>query len=181
MSKKSKKAFPNSTVNFFHHEGDVKIVKAEVEHAGYLQHRLRPSDVRECMIHSSTPWRALHAPFRIKDAHTWTGMYKDEPVCMFGVVPFMAAEDFIGATIWFLGSSVIDEQPRKFLKASKDMFEYISAQYDLLENVVPVDHHKTLKWLDWLGFAFAEEATVINGYSCIRFVRCDESIEVRFQ
>lgn len=181
MFKKSKKGFPNSTVDAFHVDGDVSIVKSTVEHAGYLQHRLRPSDVRECMIHSSTPWRALHAPLRYKDAYTWTGIWKDEPVCMFGVVPFMTSDDFKAATIWMLGSDVLDENPRPFLRNSKLMCNWIVDRYDLVENVVPLDHERTIKWLDWLGFAFGEEATVINGYSCLRFVRCDEAIEVRFQ
>lgn len=181
MSKKSKKAFPNSTVDAFHVDGDVKIVKATAEHAGYLQHHLRPSDVRECMIHSSTPWRALHAPLRLKDAYTWTGMYKDEPVCMFGVVPFMTSDNFHAATVWMLGSTVLDDIPRVFLKSSKQMCEWISDQYDLIENIVPLDHERTIKWLDWLGFVFSEEPTIVNGYSCVRFVRCDTAIEVTFQ
>ena len=122
MSKKSKKGFPNSTADAFHVDGNAKIVKATIEHAGYLQHRLRPSDVRECMIHASTPWRALHAPLRYKGAYTWTGLWKDEPVCMFGVVPFMETDDFAGATIWMLGSDVIDANIRPFLRNSKPFF-----------------------------------------------------------
>ena len=181
MSRKSKKVFPSSTVDAFHIDGDVKIVKSTVDHAGYLQHHLRSSDVRECMIHSSTPWRALHAPLRYKDAHTWTGIYKDEPVCMFGVVPISVTDDFRAATIWMLGTDVLDKNPRPFLRNSKLMCNWIANQYDLIENVVPVDHERTIKWLDWLGFAFAEEATVINGYACLRFVRCDEAIQVTFQ
>lgn len=181
MYQKSKRVFPNSTDSAFHEDGDVKIVEATVEHAGYLQHHLRSSDVRECMIHSSTPWRALHAPLRLKYANTWTGLYKDKPVCMFGIVPFIESDDFTGGTIWLLGTDDIDKNAKKFLKTSKLFCDWASARYDLLENVVPIDHDRTLKWLDWLGFVFAEEATIINGFACVRFVRCDEAIEVTFQ
>ena len=93
----------------------------------------------------------------------------------------METDDFAGATIWMLGSDVIDGNIRPFLRNSKLMCDWIAERYDLIENVVPIDHNKTLKWLDWLGFAFGEEATIVNGYSCVRFVRCDEAIEVRFQ
>jgi hypothetical protein len=62
MSSKSKRVFPNSTVNAFHVDGDVSIVEATYEHAEYLQDHLRSPDVRECMIHGATPWRALRYP-----------------------------------------------------------------------------------------------------------------------
>ena len=29
-------------------------------------------------------------------------------------------------------------------------------------------------WLDMLGFQFAEETTIINGFACVRFVRCQD-------
>lgn len=181
MSKESKRVFPNSTANVFHEDGDVKIVAATSEHAAFLQHRLRDSDVRECLIHGSTPWRALHAPLRNPENLTWTGLYKDEPVCMFGVSPIVMHEEIAGGNIWMLGTHTIEEIPMTFLKMAKNIVEYIMTIYDYVENVVPIDHIETLKWLDWLGFSFAEEATVVNGYSCVRFVRCIETIEVRFQ
>ena len=181
MSRKSKKVFPNSTVDAFHEDGDIKIVKSTPDHAGYLQHRLRPDDVRECLVHGSTPWRALHIPFRIKNADTWTALYKDEPVCMYGVVPFVADKDFVSATVWMLGSVVLDENPLKFCKTAQQVIDWLNMQYDMLENVVPADHQRTIQWLDRMGFIFAEVPTVINGFSCYRFVRCEKSIEVRFE
>lgn len=181
MSKRYKKGFPNSTVDAFHHDGDVKIVKATVEHAGYLQHHLRPADIRECNIHGATPWRALHLPLRYKDAETYTGMYKDVPACMFGVVPYGTDDDLSYGSIWLLGTSVLDEQSRKFLTASKSMSDWLCDRYDFVENVVPLDHIHTIRWLNWLGFSFSESPTNINGFSCLRFVRCQRAIEVRFE
>jgi len=43
--------------------GDAYIVKAKPIHAETLQHQLRPTDARECMIAGVTPWRALMSPF----------------------------------------------------------------------------------------------------------------------
>jgi hypothetical protein len=173
--------FPKSTVDTFHTEGDVKIVKANSEHAGYLQHHLRPYDLRECVIHGSTAWRALHQPLRLKGAHTWTVLYKDSPVCMFGVVPIVIDESVSSATVWMLGATQLDEVPVRFVKVAQQVVDWLQTQYDLLENVVPVDHTKTIAWLDHLGFMFAEEPTIVNGFQCLRFVRCEKSIEVTFQ
>ena len=181
MYKKSKKVFPNSTANAFHEDGDVKILKATSEHASYLQHRLRSTDIRECMIHGSSPWRALHEPLANPDAITWTGLYKDEPVCMFGLSPILSHSEINCGIVWMLGSSVIDENPLKFVRVSINMVNYMISVYDTIENVVPLDHEHTIKWLCSLGFMFAEEPTIINGFSCLRFVRCTDSITVRFQ
>lgn len=181
MSKKSKRVFPNSTADAFHHDGDVKIMESTLEHAAYLQHHLRPSDIRECMIHGASPWRALHAPLADKNCITYTGLYKDVPACMFGVAPYAQDGEFLAGTIWMLGSDILEKQYRKFLRTSQLMCDYLMYQYDFLENVVPSDHEHTLKWLDWLGFSFGDEPVVINGYMCTRFVRCQDLIEVRFE
>lgn len=181
MLKKSKQDFPKSSTNAFHEDGDVKIVKATLEHAGYLQHHLRDSDIRECMVHGATPWRALHVPLSSKHAETWTGIYKDEPVCMFGVYPFENTANLTSGYIWLLGSEVLNQEHRKFLRVSKQMSDWLCSQYDWVENLVPIEHERTIKWLDWLGYEFSNQPTVINGYHCLRFVRCQPDIEVRFE
>lgn len=173
--------FPNSTADAFHVEDDVKIVNATSDHAGYLQHHLRPYDLRECVIHGSTAWRALHLPLKMKNAKTWTVLYKDEPVCMYGVVPILIDESVRSATVWMLGGHQLDSVPIKFMKVASQVVEYLQQQYDILENVVPIDHVKTITWLDHLGFIFAEEPTIVNGFQCLRFVRCEKSIQVTFQ
>lgn len=180
MSGKSKKVFPRSTANDFHHDGDIRITKSTVEHAEYLQNHLRLTDVRECMIHSATPWRALHYPLQRKDAVTWTGLYKNVPVCMFGVVPISDDGEFRSGSIWLLGSDTLEKHASKFLRTSYNMLAHIEQDWDLLENVVPIDHQKTLNWLNWLGFMFGEDVVNINGFACVRFVRCAPHIEVRF-
>ena len=110
------KPFPNSTHNCFHHDGDVKIVRSKLDHAKYLQDHLRLTDIRECMIHSATPWRALHYPLRRKDSDTWTGLYKDVPAVMFGVVPINGDNDIRSGQIWLLGRDEIDKHARKFMR-----------------------------------------------------------------
>lgn len=181
MSSKSKRVFPNSTANAFHVDGDVSIVEATYEHAEYLQDHLRSPDIRECMIHGSTPWRALRYPISKKDAVTYTGLYKGVPVCMFGVAPIYDDPEIKTGTIWLLGTDVIDEIPHMFLKTSKRMLDYFMDRWDVVENVVPIDHKNTINWLAWMGFLFSEDETLVNGFSCIRFVRCARHVEVSFE
>lgn len=175
------KDFPNSTNDAFHVDGDVEILKATYEHAEYLQNHLRSSDVRECMIHGATPWRALRYPIKRRDADTFTAVHKGTPACMFGVVPVHNKSDLKHGTIWLLGTDEIDEHPKKFLRASINMLQYFTERWDVVENVVPIDHPTTLQWLAWLGFVFCDEPTIVNGFECVRFVRCAPHVEMSIE
>jgi len=174
LLKKSRKAFPNSIGNVFHKEEGVEIVKATSEHAAYLQHRLRPTDMRECMIAGASPWAALHKPLTDKTGKTWTILFDGEPACMYGVSMLSPENEFNMANIWLLGSDLVEKHSRKFIRTTKQIVEHLQEQYMFLENVVPIDHDRTIRWLDRLGFQFAEETTVINGFACVRFVRCQD-------
>ena len=145
------------------------IVKANTDHVYYLQNNLRDSDVRECIIHGSTPFRALMRGIREKQAETYTVMIDDNPSIMFGVNPIM--DNTIGK-IWLLGSYEIENHSWKFLKWSRKVIDYFQNQYYQLENVVPADHMKTLEWLDFLGFEILNEPLQVNGFAVLRFVRC---------
>ena len=46
------------------------IVKADSDHVHYLQNNLRDADVRECIIHGATPFRALMGGLREKNSET---------------------------------------------------------------------------------------------------------------
>lgn len=156
----------------------VQIVKATVEHAGYLQHRLRPSDARECLIAGVSTWKALHEPLRDKYGNTWTILINGEPCAMFGTSDMTDREDLLCGCIWLLGSHLCEEKPVAFCKATKYIMDSLLLDYDILENLVPVDHERTIKWLTWLGFSFAKKLTIINGFQCVRFVRCNSRLDV---
>jgi len=145
------------------------IVKANTDHVHYLQNNLRDSDVRECIIHGSTPFRALMSGIREKQAETYTVMIDDKPSIMFGVAPI--AEHLVGR-IWLLGSYELENHSRKFIKWSRRVVDYFQNQYYQLENVVPADHMKTLQWLDFLGFEILNDPLQVNGFAVLRFVRC---------
>ena len=123
------------------------IAKATSEHANILQHNLRDSDVRECIIHGASPFRALMSSIREK-GENYTCIINSEPICMFGVNPIM--QNMIGR-IWLLGSYEIEKRGRKFIRWSQSVVNYYQEQYYQLENVVPADHKHTIEWLQFLG------------------------------
>ena len=160
--------------------GQIKVKRATATHAGKLQHLLRLTDLRECMIQGSTPWRALHLPLTIDNAETFTALVGKTPICMGGVLPLHNVEDRIGS-IWLLGSSLVEDHALDFHRMVKDMVAYFQTHYDILENVVPIDHVRSIKWLRSLGFCFAYTPTIVNSYEVLRFVRCASHIEVSFE
>lgn len=133
------------------------------------------------MIHGITPWKALHIPIADCPTETWTFLHKDTPLAMGGVVQIFYDEYVRCGSVWMLGSYDISKHARMFMKLSHKMLDYLLTRYDYLENVVPVDHTHTLRYLNNLGFMFAEEPTIVNGFTCIRFVRCANGIEVSFE
>ena len=155
---------------------NAEIVKAKLSHAEYLQHHLRETDRRECMIANCTPCRALLYPLKSKSAETYTTLIDDIPVMMFGDVPI---DQYNVGRIWMLCSDKIEERQKSFVKFSYDVVEYFQNKYYLLENIVPVEHTKTIKWLEYLGFFIHRKPFLINEYKVYRFVRCQsESVEI---
>lgn len=155
---------------------DAEIVKAKLSHAEYLQHHLRETDRRECQISNCTPWRALLYPLKAKKAETYTTLIDGLPVMMFGVVPI---DGFNVGRIWMLCSDKVEDKQKSFVKFSYDVVEHFQNKYYLLENIVPIEHTKTIKWLEYLGFFIHRKPFLINEYKVFRFVRCQrESLEI---
>lgn len=156
--------------------GRIDIVSSTSEDAKYLQENLRPDDVRECIIHGVSPNRALHMPLVDKGCKTFTALVDDIPICMFGTMQYSNNSSF--ASIWLLGSKDIEKNYFSFLKASKEIIELLQNDYEVLENVVPSDHKRTITWLAWLGFSFYSVPVYVNSFECLRFVRCQEGLEM---
>lgn len=160
---------------------ELDIVKASFEHAGYLQHVLRSTDLRECIIGGASAWRALHVPLTIDDAETFTVLSNDKPICMFGTVPIAVEEEGSLGSIWLLGSYDLDNHQNTWTRLTHTVFDYFNNKYDVLENVVPIDHENTIKWLTFAGCLFASQPTMVNGFAVLRFVRCASHIDLSFQ
>lgn len=159
---------------------ELTIVKADSKHAGDLQHKLRNSDIRECLINGSTPWRALHQPLGIKAAETYAVTNDSSTIAMFGTVPLTGSDECV-ASIWMLGSEYLYDHFRTWVRITGPVFDYFLTKYDILENIVPVEHEDTIKLLSLSGCLFSETPTIINGYACLRFVRCVDHITVSFE
>ena len=112
-------------------EGDygiAEIIKSSPSHAEKLQHNLRDTDLRECLIAGVSPWRALMQSLQVDTAETYTVLLKEEPVMMFGVVP---QHDLV-ARIWMLCSPVVEQYPKTFVKLSPSIVDYFQDKYFFL-------------------------------------------------
>ena len=87
---------------------EFSVVEADIKHIQYLQNNLRNTDVRECLIHGATPFRALMVGIREDQAETYTALIKGKPAFMFGTVPIY--EQMI-AHIWMLGTCLLYTSP----------------------------------------------------------------------
>jgi hypothetical protein len=159
---------------------ELTIVKADVQHAGELQHKLRNSDIRECLINGATPWRALHQPLGIQGAETYAVTNDKITIAMFGTVPITESNECC-ASIWMLGSEYLYDHFRTWVRITGPVFDYFLTKYDILENIVPVEHTDTIKLLSMSGCFFSSTPTIVNGYACLRFVRCVDHITVSFE
>ena len=151
---------------------EFSVVEADINHIQYLQDNLRNTDVRECLIHGATPFRALMVGIREDQAETYTALVNGKPAFMFGTVPIY--EQMI-ANIWMLGTYELEKYPITFMKLSKYVIDYFQKKFYQLENVVPADHIKTLNYLDFLGFHIIDQPLMINGFKVLRFYRCKDN------
>lgn len=74
----------------------------------------------------------------------------DDPVALFGVgrATVMASH----GVPWLLGTDLADRLIRRLLPFCRAVVAHWRAQYSLLVNHVSADHHRSIRWLKWLGF-----------------------------
>lgn len=56
------------------------------------------------------------------------------------------------ASIWMVGSTLLDEKPVEFLRASIAWVDTQKKLYHTLSNIVDGRNTKHIEWLRWLGF-----------------------------
>jgi hypothetical protein len=96
-----------------------------------------------------------------------------ETVALFGVAPTPSQGVRLGV-VWFLGNDGITKITTRFLRESRSWLETISADYDLLTNVVHQANTIHVRWLRWLGFTFLSRR---HG-PFIEFVRIIQCVQV---
>lgn len=148
--------------------GRLSLVKSLPDHAEQIADNLRLFDKRECYIHGLSPIEALTEPLAVSKSKTYTIKLDHKPIAMCGTVP----QDVNSARVWMLGTSDINNNFRPFLRGCKPVINLLQANYSLIENFVPADHHDTIMWLSWCGFVFDETIYELHGHNMMRFVRC---------
>lgn len=119
-----------------------------------LAANLRESDLRE--IAATSGARPVEAIERCiaRSEHSWTGELDGEPMFIGGITPanFMSAR----RSPWLLGTPVLDQNPRPFLRYCREKMPEIRQFYPHLENFIDARSKRTIDWLQWLGFTIHE-------------------------
>ncbi|MCB9178960.1 MAG: DUF2833 domain-containing protein [Flavobacteriales bacterium] len=117
-----------------------------------LHYGLRDADRLECEAAGFDEGFALQESFKVTP-DCRTVVYNNEPVGMFGVAPVPSSGVRVGL-VWFLGTNGMSKITTRFLRESRQWLETISADYDLLTNIVHHGNTLHIRWLQWLGFVF---------------------------
>ncbi|MBQ8809469.1 MAG: DUF2833 domain-containing protein [Bacteroidales bacterium] len=75
----------------------------------------------------------------------------ERPVCIFGISSEVYEQ---GRVIWCLGTDDIDRHKKEFVKHSREILRWWTAQYGQLFNYVSVQNIKALAWLKRMGAEF---------------------------
>ena len=136
---------------------NISLAKAKIADVMPVSQNMRLPDIRECAIFGSEPFSALMESVIENPDETYTILIDGKPVAM-------------------LGTKDIDRNYMLFLRALKqcNIIELLQAEYENIENIVPVDHEKTIQWLQWCGFSFQEIIENHYGYDFFRFNRCNK-------
>lgn len=147
--------------------GRLSLRDAAITDVAEIKDKLRFDDARECLIFGLTPEQALTEPFEDPFAKTYTITLDDVPVGMCGTVP---TEDNHGS-VWMLGTEEISKNKFSFMKGCAEVIDILQGNFDVIGNIVPVDHINTINWLSWCGFTFNSELDSFNGHLMLAFTR----------
>jgi len=134
-----------------------------------LAPRLREADRLEVEAASGlSPLEALrHGYEHSEDPRTV--MLANDPIALFGVVPFPYPQYDWGVP-WMLGSDAVLEHWFGFARGSVREFEILRRPYSVLTNHVDPRNELAVRWLRWLGFDLLETAPYgVAGLAFTRF------------
>lgn len=129
------------------------VIPAHADHIYWLANNMSPADRDECAAGGLGPYRALSGSLD-RSVAAWTGMVRDEPVCMFGVSPL----DILGGVgcPWILTTPEVQRFAVTFLKLNREYLHRMLEIFPKLINFVDARHRRGIAWLKWLGFKFDE-------------------------
>jgi hypothetical protein len=153
--------------------GNLEFRPCVISDVDIIVNNMRLPDIRECALVGVTPAMALNVPFVEEGSKGFTITHKEKPLAMCGVTPL---DNYMYCgKIWFLGTDDIDKVKKSFYKYSKLILKFLSNDYDFVENYVPKDHIKTIKWLQWIGFKIENQQYFVDEYEFVRVFYCNST------
>lgn len=116
---------------------------------------LREADRRECLAQTLLEPEDAIAMVMRAAVRAWTGTVNGVPACLFGVSRGALVGADVG-TPWLVGTPLIEQYERSFLRRNRDMVREMSTLFPRLENYVDIRNQKSVRWLRWLGFTIHE-------------------------
>lgn len=125
----------------------MRLEVATLEHVEIVAARMRPADAAEVLASGRYgPREALEAGLKLSEMAR-TLFIGDEPLCMFGMV---VAGDW--SIPWLLTTTLVDQHPLAFWRASKLVLAELRALYPLMQQMVDGRYTQALSWARRLGF-----------------------------
>jgi len=123
----------------------------------YVADNMRQPDLDEIQaLGKPDPHKALEECYRDSKPECYSGVHKNIPVSMFGVVPH--PDNPKQGSIWLLGTDQItNDVPISFLRWSRVFLPTLLKDYELVSNIVDKRNTMHIKWIKWLGFSFLRE------------------------
>lgn len=116
-----------------------------------IRRGLRTMSVREIQVIKPSAMDVAEGLIR-RGAYSWTGKIDEEIICMWGVErPTLVSR--VGY-LWFLSTEEVNDHVFLVARKSKLFIDEImgSGEFDYISGVVDSDFHRSIKWLQWLGF-----------------------------
>lgn len=130
------------------------IVPATREHVAQMLPHVRLADRHEVMASVGMPVETVLPGCVADAAMAWAGLVGDRVACVFGVTGASLLSDT--GYPWLIGTDLIEQHAKPFLRRNKKMVGVMLDRYPFLENYVDVRNEKSIQWLRWLGFTFGE-------------------------
>lgn len=134
----------------------------------------RKADVLEMQRLGTTVEKAMTDGMEVSEWSA-TGLWQDEPVCMFGVNVINYLNG-VGAP-WMIGTEKLLTCEKAFLRRCRRVVEAMQMTCPNLINAVDAENEKAIQWLRWLGFEFHEgEEGLVNGHRFLMFRKGDFNV-----
>lgn len=130
------------------------IVPATLEHVAAMLPNVRTADRHEVMAATGMAMEDALPDSLKRSEMAWAGMVDDQVACIFGV----AGASILSETgfPWMIGTHLIEQHAKAFLRRNKQMVQQMLDRYPHLENYVDVRNTTAIGWLKWLGFEMQE-------------------------